>query len=219
MVRVVAALGLSCVLIAFHGCGHADSSTPPYAPQESPHKVAYYRYATPPVGFTAAVGWMQAIDILGTGATSTVEVDWMRVHAVVNGIDTIILEDTFDVHTGAMDGYGLYSRNPWFAGDKLAVMPFTISNGTLMLNPGANPNRVYHWWNTSRCLIDPGTTRVWFEARVRVSGGAGVQAGLDYWKDLSAPYAGHNVNNTEAGTSNWYGNSTAEWQVISVGHP
>jgi len=31
--------------------------------------------------------------------------------------------------------------------------------------------------------------------------------------------AGYNVNNTEAGTSDWFGNSTTDWQIITVGKP
>lgn len=143
----------------------------------------------------------------------------MRVHATVSGVDVIILEDTFDVKTSAMDYFGLYSRNPWFAGDRIAPMPFTIQSGALTLDPGSNPNRVFHWWNPSRSLIPVGTSRVWFEARVRIAGGAGVQAGIDYWIEPNASYAGPNVNNTEAGASDWYGNSTVDWQIISVGHP
>lgn len=223
------------VLVLCEGCGGGgggESSGPvstavlvptapaiSYAPAESPHKTAYYRYSIPPSGFTAVICWMQAIDILGMSSPDKVEVDWLRTHATVNGIDTILLEDTFDGHTSAMDSYGLYSRNPWFAGDRLAAMPFSIQSSTLIMEPSLNPNHVFHWWNTSRSSIPSGTSRVWCEARVRITGGAGVQVGIDYWKDLTAPYAGFDVNNTEAGVSDWHGNNTAEWQIITVGQP
>ncbi|MHB8580685.1 MAG: hypothetical protein ACYDA4_12640 [Ignavibacteriaceae bacterium] len=174
---------------------------------------------TPPSGFTAAVGWMQGIDIDGKGTPSKVEVDWMVLHAVVNNKDTILYEDNFNYDTPAMHWYGLYSRNPWFAGDRLADMPYTIENGSLIIKPNTKSNYVFHWWNTSRSLVPSGTARVWFEARVRITGGAGVQAGIDYWKDLTAEPAGYNVNNTEAGVSDWFGNSTTDWQIINVGRP
>jgi hypothetical protein len=217
--RIIALLSVSVCLL-LQGCGSSsDSVTTPFAPTESPHKSAYLRYSTQPPGFNAVVGWMQAIDIKGTGISSKVEVDWLRVHATVNSMDTILLEETFDIHTSAMDSFGLYNRNPWFDGDKLALMPFTIQSSTLTLNPSLNSNRVFHWWNTSRSLIPSGTSRIWLEARVRITGGAGVQAGIDYWKDLTISYAGIDVNNTEAGASDWFGNSTTEWQIITVGHP
>ncbi len=191
--------------------------TTSYAPAESIHKSSYVRYRTPPDGFTAVVGWMQAIDIQGQGVSSLVEIDWMRICSTVNGEDTVILEDTFDTGTPAMDWYGLYDRSPWFAGDRLAEMPFSVQNSALVIEPGLNPDRVYHWWNTSRSTIPGGASRIWLEARVRITGGAGVQAGIDYWKDLTAEYAGPGVNNTEAGASDWYRNSTTEWQTITAG--
>jgi len=190
-----------------------------YYPVEAVHKQAYFNYLTPPVGFTAAVGWMQAIDIDGKGNPCKVEVDWMRLHAVVNGADNLILEDTFNSRTGDMAYYGLYSRNPWFDSDNEHPMPFDVANSTLIMEPNLHPDRVYHWWNTARTIVPQGATRIWFEARVRITGGAGVQAGIDYWKDLAAQWAGLDINNTEAGASDWFGNVTTDWQVISVGKP
>lgn len=212
-------IGLTILLQACDGGSFDDTSTNNsiYAPSESPHKIAYFRYEVPPSGFTAVLGWMQAIDIEGNGLHCKVEVDWMRIHAVVYDIDIILYEDTFDNHIPAMDYFGLYNRNPWFDGDRLADMPFTIENGNLVVEPSLHPQRVFHWWNTSRSLVLEGTSWIWFEARIRVTGGAGVQAGIDYWKDLDAPYAGPEVNNTEAGVSDWFGNSTDDWQIIGVG--
>lgn len=197
----------------------------PFAPVEAASPLEYYRHPTPPSGFMAATGWMQAIDIQGQGTPSTVEVDWMRLHATANNTDMILLGDTFDSRNPLMEWYGLYNRNPWYAGDWLGSMPFSVQNSALILEPSLYPDRIFHWWNTSptqnitRALIPAGTTQVWFEARVRITGGAGVQVGIDYWKDLTAPYAGLNVNNTEAGASDWYGNSSADWQLIKFPSP
>lgn len=190
-----------------------------YAPVESVHQNAYYSLPTPPSGFTVAVGWMQAIDIDGEGTPSKVEVDWMKLHATVNSKDTVLYEDNFDLQTEAMSWYGLYSRNPWFAGDRIAPMSFNVENGVLIMEPHFNSNRVYHWWNTNRALVPAGATRIWFESSVRITGAAGVQAGIDYWRDSVAQPAGLNVNNTEAGASEWIGNSTANWQILTVGKP
>jgi hypothetical protein len=222
-IKIYLGLLVLSVSVMLQGCGGGSSGDSlsagaSYAPAESVHKTAYYRYPTPPSGFTAIVGWMQAIDILGTGSPSTVEVDWMRVHVTVNGMDTILFEDTFDSSTPDMDWYGLYSRNPWFAGDRLAVMPFSLQNSTLFMEPSLHPNRIFHWWSTSRSLIPANASRVWFEARVRITGGAGVQAGIDYWKDLTAS-DDIDESNTEGGASDWYGNSTNDWQIVSAGRP
>jgi hypothetical protein len=189
-----------------------------FAPIESPHQTAYFNLAVLPPGFTAALGWMQAIDIRGQGAPSTVEIDWMRLHAIVNGVDTIIMVEEFSIRTSAMDYFGLYGRSPWFAGDRLGAMPFTVNNGAMTMEPGTISDRVFHWW-TPRVTIPAGATRVWFEARIRVTGGAGVQCGIDFWRDVNAPYAGPNVNNVESGASDWFGDSTSDWQNIAVGRP
>jgi hypothetical protein len=190
-----------------------------FAPVESPHKTGYYRYALPPSGFTAVVGFMHAIDIDGTGAASKVEVDWIQLYATINSVDVLILEDKYDSYTSAMDWYGLYQRNPWYDGDRLAAMPWALENGSLVLEPSLYPQLIFHWWNTARSSIPAGASRVWFQARVRITGGAGVQTGIDYWKDLTATYAGPDANNREAGASDWFGNSTADWQIITVGKP
>ncbi|MHB8581482.1 MAG: hypothetical protein ACYDA4_16690 [Ignavibacteriaceae bacterium] len=189
-----------------------------YAPIESVHQYGYYSLPTPPPGFTVGVGWMQAIDIDGKGTPSKVEVDWMRLHAIVGNKDTILTEESFDEETPLMHWYGLYNRNPWFAGDRLDFMPFTVENGVLTLEPGTIPNRVFHWWNTFKPIIPSGTTRVWFESKIRITGGAGVQAGIDY---LTSADAIGVVNKTEkeAGASDWFGNNTTDWQIITVGKP
>jgi hypothetical protein len=216
---------LVLLMLPLIGPSVAATAIAPFAPTEAANPLEYYRHPTPPPGFAAVTGWMQAIDIRGQGEPSTVEVDWMRLHATVNGADVVLLEDLFASPNPAMEWYGLYRRDPWFAGDWLESMPFDLQGGAMILQPGLRPDRVFHWWNTApaqnvtRALVPAGTSRIWFEARARIAGGAGVQAGIDYWKDLTAPYAGVNVNNTEAGASDWYGNSTGDWQIIQIPSP
>ena len=148
------ALYLSFLML--HGCGdgevasnaNASSASPSYAPAESPKKIAFYSLPIPPAGFAAAVGMMHAIDIHGTGAQSKVEVDWLQLHAVVDGTDTVILGDGFLTQTPAMNYYGLYLRNPWYGGDRQTDMPFAIQDGQLVVEPSRHPDRVFHWWNT-----------------------------------------------------------------------
>jgi hypothetical protein len=210
-----------CIFI-FQGCKVATVTQPsldtPYTPSDSPHPAAYYDKPIPSLGFTAALGWMQAVDIDGKGTPSKVEVDWMRLHVIVHSIDTVLYEDSFEYLTTPMNYYGLWNRTPWVQDPKVGTMPFIISNGTLLIEPNTNPNLVFHWWSTHRSLLPQGTTRVWFESRVRIIGGAGVENGIDYYKDtIIAPL--YNINNVEAGRSNWFGNSTTDWQIITIGKP
>jgi hypothetical protein len=48
------------------------------------------------------------------------------------------------------------------------------------------------------------------KARVKISSGALLQMGMDYWLNSNVPY-GAGGNNHEAGASNWYFPSS-EWQ-------
>ncbi len=213
------------IVIFFQGCGGGSDGSQlgadaPYAPEESPRKTAYFRYPTPPEGFSAVLGWMQAINIYGTGEPSEVEVDWMRLHAVLNdGSDIVLLEDDFDNELPSYWYFGLYLRDPWFGDDDYhEPMPFLVEDSSLIISPNTDPDRVFHWW-TDRVDVPEDVERIWLEARVRISGLCGVQAGIDYWRNLDAEWAGDNGNNIEAGASDWYGNSTTDWQVISVGKP
>jgi hypothetical protein len=48
------------------------------------------------------------------------------------------------------------------------------------------------------------------KARVKISSGALLQMGMDYWRDTTVPFGGGG-NNHEAGASDWYLPS-GEWQ-------
>jgi hypothetical protein len=60
--------------------------------------------------------------------------------------------------------------------------------------------------------------RCWIEVRCRITGSALIQLGIDYWKDTTVEWKGYNVNNTEAGVSDWYFNSN-EWATLNFAKP
>jgi hypothetical protein len=120
---------------------------------------------------------------------------------------------------GAVRG-GLYVRDPWFAGNSHEHMPLdpraaSTSPDFVTLPVGERPDRIWHFWSTSgRANIPPGhlegcTTR----ARVRISPGALLQLGMDYWRDQDSLWAPHSQNNHEAGVSRWYF-ASQEWQEV-----
>lgn len=190
-----------------------------WIPPEVPVRQAYYNLPTPPEEFLAAVGTMQAIHDTRFASSSRVEVDWMRLHVILdNGSDVVLKADEFGAYSSAMSYYGLYKRIPWYEGDKLDDIPLSVADGSLVMEPNLHPDRVFHWWNTSRGWIPWNARRVWFEARVRVTGPALVQASMDYWKDNTINYEGFNVNNREAGASDWIFEAT-DWQMVRVGGP
>ena len=216
MEKLLCLLLFSSLLLGCINNTNPDDAT--YAPKESPHQHSYYSLPTPPQGFTVGASWMQAIDIDGKGTPSKVEVDWMRLHAIIGIKDSILTEESFDEEAPLMHWYGLYSRIPFVIGDRLDVMPFTVENGIMILEPSTSPKLVFHWWNTSKPIIPIGTTRVWFESKIRIIGCAGVQAGIDYLTSSDVKGV-TNKTEIEAGVSDWFGNSTTDWQIITVGKP
>jgi hypothetical protein len=86
---------------------------------------------------------------------------------------------------------------------------------TVVMRVGTRPERVWHFWSASpRPALPPGKLEgCTVNARVKIYKGALVQIGMDYWRSQTALWAGPDVNNHEAGASNWYFPSE-KWQDI-----
>jgi hypothetical protein len=142
---------------------------------------------------------------------ATVEIARTQLSCRVNGRD-IVLNDT----SGAVRG-GLYRRYPWFGTNAHDPMPMKASaeQNSVLLEVGSRPDRVWHFWAASpRQTIPEGkldgcTVKV----RARISPGALLQVGFDYWRDVSVGY-GSGGNNHEAGASDWYRPRDA-WQTAA----
>lgn len=226
------------------GCGAGDgggnddysSADPPQStiadpvvdpiPSEPVIRSAYYSLPLPPDGFSSSIGWMQVIHDYREEANSTpisrVEIDWMRLWARVDGEDVLLTSDEYQVEDPEWMWFGLYLRDPWFEGDIQEAMAVEHDplNGSLVITPSDWPMFVGHWWNTAypRPIVPIDAERVWLECRVRIQGSALVQAGIDHWRTPTAIYEGPNVNNSEAGASDWFF-ADDNWQIISVGKP
>jgi hypothetical protein len=83
---------------------------------------------------------------------------------------------------------------------------------TVILRVGNRSDRVWHFWAASpRASLPIGhLERCTVKIRARISHGALLQIGLDYWRNPSIGY-GSGGNNHEAGASNWYFPSD-KWQ-------
>ncbi len=179
----------------------------------------YVKNLTPPGGFESGLAWMQTIHDTRKQGESKVEVDWLRYYSKVDGKDILLLEDNYDSEVCG----GLWKRVPWF-GNVLGLFQTggsdefsgKLENGILVIYPAQHSDRVWHWWNCKRAVIPDNTEKVWMEAKVRITGPALIQTGMDFWKNPEAGYMGTNVNNVEAGVSDWYF-SDPEWQIISLG--
>ena len=190
---------------------------PSDVPPEVPHSGGYVNTLVPPEGFHAGLAWMQAIQDDEEGS-SEVKVDWMKFYALVNGYKTLLAKDDYGRGKGVAGALFRRTRGD-FGSTKLSKeIPQRTFGSYAILRISTHPDKVWHWWSSKwpRARIPVGTERCWMEARVKISGPALVQVGIDFWRTPRATDKGYGVNNIEAGVSEWYG-ASEEWQIISVG--
>jgi hypothetical protein len=195
-------------------------SNDPRIPDEVSYKAGYVNPAPPPAGFGSARLWGIAIaDTRVPGHESAqVEVASTKLSCRIDGREVVLNEDG-----GRVRG-GLYRRLPWFGTDAHDPMPlgFSLADHAAVLFVGQRSDRVWHFWSPSpRAALPMGKVEgCTVRARVRISAGALLQVGMDYWRSPTIPY-GSGGNSHEAGTSNWYFPSP-RWQEVSftdVGGP
>jgi hypothetical protein len=187
--------------------GQTQSPIPP----EVKFKSRYVNPTPRPPEFASAMLW--GIAVANTRVPgherATVEISHTELTCVIEGRDVILNNDDGQVRGG------LYRRHPWFGTNAHEKMPIKQSSdgSSVILEVGTRPDRVWHFWAASpRQVIPHGklescTVRV----RARVSPGALLQVGFDYWRDAHTQY-GSGGNNHEAGASDWYLPSD-EWQT------
>jgi hypothetical protein len=175
----------------------------PRVPEEASYKAGYVNSTPAPEGFSSVLLWGIAIaDSRVPGfASATVEVAWTRLACWADGREVVLNDDQ-----GSVRG-GLYRRNPWFGSDEHEPMPlaFDAANRAAVLHVGQRPDKVWHFWPvSSRAALPSGRLEgCTVKARVKVSPGALLQMGMDYWRNPTIGY-GAGGNNHEAGASNWY---------------
>jgi hypothetical protein len=216
-----------CVILA-GAAGKAqvgDGVMDPRVPDEVRWKAGYVNPIPPPRTFTSALLWGIAIadTRVSDYHSAKVEIAWTKLSCVVDGKSAVVNDDN-----GGVRG-GLYARRPWFgSNDYHEPMPFGKTGDSqrsrnVVLRVGRRADRVWHFWSASpRAKLPAGKIEgCTVTARVKISSGALLQMGLDYWRSPTAPWAGSGVNNHEAGASNWYF-PAANWQEVSftdVGGP
>ncbi len=203
-------------------------SNDPRVPDEVSYKAGYVNPIPPPRDFKSAMLWGIAIaDTRVPGHESAeVQIASTQLTCRVDGKDVILNDDSGNVRGG------LYRRVPWFGTDQHDPMPITHaktvwdrvsdpvlphsgsarSDRTVVLPVGQRPDRVWHFWSPSpRAALPPGNLEgCTVKARVKISPGALLQMGMDYWRSPTVAY-GPGGNNHEAGASNWYFPSD-QWQ-------
>lgn len=172
-------------------------------PDEVLHKVGYVNPVSAPANFTSVRLW--GIAIADTRApdheSAQIEVAATSLTCRVDGKSVVLNDD------GARLCGGLYQRKPWFATDAHDPIPlaYDLKDDAVVLRVGTQTDRVWHFWSPSpRAALPPGKLEgCTVRARVRISSGALLQVGMDYWRSPTIPY-GAGGNNHEAGASNWY---------------
>ena len=209
-------------LAVFHSPAHAQNRVP----DEVRYKSGYLNSSPRPADFNSAMLWGIAIaDTRVAGyENATVEVARVRLNCRVEGTDVVLNDDR-----GQIRG-GLYRRFPWFGtdeheplpdlksptspenGEKLGTPRILNEKGTLSLQVGTRPDRVWHFWAASpRAKIPSGKLDgCTVTIQAKISRGALLQVGFDYWRNPTIDY-GSGGNNHEAGASNWYFPSD-KWQ-------
>jgi hypothetical protein len=179
-------------------------------PHEVLHKTGYVNSSGRPEGFHAVMLWGIAIaDARVEGYESAqVEISSLQLTCRADGRNYELIHDV-----GRMHG-GLYQRTPWFQGNKPEPMTMIVDKaaGTVTLPVGQRADRIWHFWSASaRPVLPSGTLDgCTVKVRARISPGALLQVGMDYWRDATVPFASGG-NNHEAGASDWYFPSD-QWQ-------
>ncbi len=200
-VRDIVAVLVLCLL-----AGQTQSPIPP----EVKFKSRYVNPSPKPEDFRSAMLWGIAIadTRLPGHKAATVEITRTYLSCRVDGKDAVLNDDRGNVRGG------LYRRHPWFGTDAHDPMPVSYSEDStsVTLAVGTRPEKVWHFWAASpRRTIPPGKLEgCSVKVRARVSRGALLQVGFDYWRNPSVEY-GKGGNNHEAGASHWYLPSD-EWE-------
>jgi hypothetical protein len=184
-------------------------------PDEVRYKSGYINSVPKPAEFNSAMLWGIAIaDTHVPGyERAQVEIAHTQLSCRVSGQnrdedeDIVLNDDCCDIRGG------LYRRHPWFGTDAHDPIPLAYSREhTVILHVGTRPDRVWHFWAASpRAALPAGHLEgCTVKVRAKISRGALLQVGMDYWRNPTVGY-GSGGNNYEAGASNWYFPSD-QWQ-------
>lgn len=174
--------------------------------------------------FRAATAWLNAVYDDRKAVRTWVELDYLKLYARVNGIDTLVAAD--DYGDGLVGGR-VYEG--WFVNEREYIKDrgATFNNGSVILPVNSCTQCIWHVWGIDypRNLLPPGASKIWVETRFRIVGAAVVQLGWDYNRNETDTTCDINQDNTgdpgfcEAGKSRWAFPTSADdgWQVLRLG--
>ncbi len=180
---------------------------------ESMRKNGYYLKSVDITDETSAIPMGNAVLIPG-GKTGEVYVDYMKLVVKDDlGTETVIAEDNFD--QGTIPYGGSWTISDWFKGKKIGNQSiFHVEDGNLIAPVSKYPDQVLHPWGTKypRYKIPVDSKTIEMRARVKSTGDASWQWGLDFYKNSTADA----LPMKEGGISDWYF-SEHEWVDVTVG--
>ncbi len=171
-----------------------------------------------PKGYYCGVSWVQALTLNpNDNSDSKVIVDYVVVYKITKSGSYVEIdrEDYSDDYEGALSENkgGLYARYPWYGKDYHTDIDASyVKNGFVTFNISERPNNVFHFWG-NRFEADPNTDYA-VGIRCKIIGKCALSVGFDWWREMDSPYAGFNVNNTQAFCSAWYGDTGGKFVEI-----
>lgn len=216
------------------GCGGEDDDTiaSVIAPADAcidRQTLKKYGTTTPP-GYSAVLAWANAMTGSSSHAASSpakVEVDYIRLLEAVSPSDSMTViasaSEEYEISRAPLSaGEGaLYPRIPKCspgASDEIIALS-SVDSGVLTINLASTPKQYAHWWTPRGSLLVGKSYFV--ESRFRVTGGAYIQFGVDYWRDPVLEYNGYDEtcaisNNCEAWVSDWFADTGGQFIVRRV---
>jgi hypothetical protein len=181
------------------------SCTPP---PEATRSVSYAAFWRSPFGFRGATPWLSIVHQEGQSAASQVEIDYIRLWADIDKGPRIVSANEYE---NGIFGGQLADRSPWFREGSVLAMPAEIRGGVLIIRPSDHRTKVWHPYLELLPRVDINRARrVWMEARVRITGPALVQAGLDHWREVGGR---HGDRMLETASGDW-ACASGVWQSI-----
>lgn len=185
---------------------------------------------TKPKWATACLSLGAAVQITHLGAPynapGTVDIAWVQIF----GVDAAGNSTLLGSYTGN-DIYGeLHTRYPWWGVDPKTyavtdpILPWPsrqVANCIFTFQVSADPQHLFHWW-TPKVVVPASAVRVWYRSCIRVTGGALVTVGGDWWRSVNdtvgqwgpADSTDPNTTTTDIGDSPWI--TAGGWQIVTV---
>jgi hypothetical protein len=194
-------------------------------PADAPWKQETFIAEADTAGYTAFVGWINAMTALPCASEkigATVEIRSIRlIERAADGAESVVQTVDFGgdelASAKAFEG-ALFDRTPKEGKGADGFHIDRIENGSFVIDLNQASRRMYHGWTNRRTEAKPGA-KYSVEADVRITGAARLQFGIDYWRDQTADYAGYDKtcqksNNCEVWISDWYGDTKGKFVTI-----